>query len=40
MVSLPVDQLQAKNALGKIDGRGKVACPEANISELVDRDHA
>jgi hypothetical protein len=37
---LPVDQLQAKNALGKIGGRGKVACPEANIPELVDRDHA
>src|SRR5450631_2273134 len=35
----PVDQLQAKHAPGKIDRGRKVACPEADVSELVDRDH-
>jgi hypothetical protein len=39
-VFTPVDQLQPKNALAEIDGRGKVACPKANVSKLVDRDHA
>jgi len=36
----PVDQLQAKHSLGEIDRGRKVTCPLANVSKLVDLDHA